>query len=78
MYDPNTAQWYLRCSLVGFQSTQFGFAGVQPVNRDYDGDGKADIGVYHPPSGQWYLRQSHAGFRQVGFGYNGTVPLGRP
>ena len=35
---------------------------------DYDGDGKADLGVFRPSSGSWYLQQSQNGFTGVAFG----------
>ena len=35
---------------------------------DFDGDGKADLGVFRPGSGSWYIQQSSAGFTGLAFG----------
>jgi hypothetical protein len=31
------------------------------VPADYDGDGKADVGVYRSSTGQWFLKRSTDG-----------------
>ena len=36
--------------------------GDVPLTSDFDGDGKADIGVYRPTNGYWYLRLSSANY----------------
>ena len=43
---------------------------------DYDGDGKADVGIYRPGPGQWWIQRSTAGLVAVQFGQTGdkTVP----
>ena len=35
---------------------------------DYDGDGKADIGIYRPSNGQWWLNRTTAGLIVTTFG----------
>jgi uncharacterized delta-60 repeat protein len=38
---------------------------------DFDGDGRADIGVFRPSDGNWYLAQSQNGFAVQHFGLSG-------
>jgi hypothetical protein len=47
---------------------------------DYDGDGKADLGVYRPSGGTWHVRYSsqnysYAGATQYQWGVGGDQPL---
>ena len=32
--------------------------GDTPLTGDYDGDGRADIGIWRPSNGRWYIRWS--------------------
>jgi uncharacterized repeat protein (TIGR01451 family) len=76
--DPATflnGAWNVRGSQAGLQAFLFGFPGVIPVSGDFDGDGRADSGVYHPDSGTWYLFRTTAGFMTTAFGFPGTVPV---
>ena len=40
---------------------------------DYDGDGKADVGVFRPTNSIWYLLQSTNGFSATPFGLSNDV-----
>jgi len=40
---------------------------------DFDGDGRADIGIFRPSDGNWYLAQSQNGFAVQHFGLNGDL-----
>ena len=42
---------------------------------DFDGDSKADLGVFRSASGTWYLNQSTAGFAGTQFGQIGDKPV---
>ena len=42
---------------------------------DFDGDARADLGVFRPLSGVWYLNQSTNGFAATQFGLNGDKPV---
>ena len=46
-----------------------------PVPADYDGDGRADVGVYRPATGTWCLNGTTAGFSAVVWGDPVALPL---
>ena len=50
---------------------QYGREGDVPVAADYDGDTRAEIGVWRPSNGSWYLR----GAPDTDHGSAGDVPL---
>src|SRR6185295_934612 len=39
-----------------------GGGGYQPMAGDYDGDGKADLGLYNQGTGGWYILKSSTSF----------------
>ena len=62
-----------------FRILQFGSNGDEPVARDYDGDGKADLAVVRRTGGKmiWYIFQSLSGtvrIEQFGLDTDFTAP----
>src|SRR5262249_58865489 len=56
----------------------WGGPGYTLVPGDYDGDGKADFGLYHRATGYWYVLKSIGGYTSsivVSWGGPGFVPL---
>jgi hypothetical protein len=75
VFRPSSGFWYLSESTAGFNATQFGASGDQPVPGDFDGDSKADIAVFRPSTGYWYvLQSSDNAFRSKPFGQAGDIP----
>mgnify|MGYP003555993746 CR=1 FL=1 len=53
---------------------QFGANTDKPIQGDYTGDGKADIGVWKSATGQWLIvRSEDFSFYGFPFGANGDV-----
>lgn len=40
----------------------------RPPRFDFDGDGKADLGVFRPTEGNWYIQRSTLGYTALNFG----------
>ena len=53
-----------------FAAVRYNFGSDAPNKTalDFDGDGKADLGVFRPSNGTWYLNQSTNGFKAAQFG----------
>ena len=75
VFRPSTGTWFIQPNGAGAATGRaFGLSGdkLQPV--DYDGDGKADIGVYR--NGVWYwVRSSDGALRSFNFGTSTDVPV---
>ena len=49
---------------------------MTPVTGDYDGDAKADVGVFRSASGTWYIRNSSTGtLSAFSWGQAGDIPI---
>lgn len=64
-----------RTSDGGRDSYTWGFGSDKLVNGDFDGDGRADVGVWRGSDGVWYLIQSSGSYRLVTWGVDGDVPV---
>ncbi len=83
VFDPATANWYLRNdNSPGAPNTgpfAYGGAGWSPVVGDWDGDGRQTIGVFDPSSATWYLKNSNAAgapdIAPFAYGGPGWIPV---
>ncbi len=87
VWRPQSGTWWILKSLDNYSySTRLqiqygvGSEGDIPVPADYDGDGKADLGVWRPAIGYWFVRLSAGNYNtyavtQYGSGASGDVPL---
>ncbi|MBU4198609.1 MAG: choice-of-anchor D domain-containing protein [Verrucomicrobia bacterium] len=72
--------WTIKLSASGYAEAYANFGGTDhlPVQRDYDGDGKADPAVYNLTTGNWYVMLSASGYgiaSTLGFGGTGFSPV---
>jgi hypothetical protein len=82
MFDPATANWYLRnTNSPGAPDAgqfQYGAPGWSPVVGDWTGSGRQTIGVVDPTTATWYLRNGNSsGAPDFTFQYGapGWIPL---
>ncbi|MGX5655257.1 N-acetylmuramoyl-L-alanine amidase [Geodermatophilus nigrescens] len=76
-------QWEVRTSVSSGSATATfpygGMPGARPVCGDWDGDGRAGIGVWDPATGRWWLRNTAtAGNPDAGtiqYGWSGAEPV---
>jgi hypothetical protein len=86
VFRPSNATWYFEYSSGGSATTQWGLTGDVPathlpsmIHRDkhianFDGDRKADIGVFQPSNGAWSVIDSSTGKSVTQqFGLNGDI-----
>ena len=45
------------------------------ITGDFDGDTRADVGVYEDSSGLWVIYRSSLGYKTAQFGFEGTIPV---
>ena len=85
VWRPRDGNWWILLSTEDYSPAarlriQWGI-GTQndvPVPADYDGDGRADLGVWRPATGVWYLRTSsteYAATWNMPYGTAGDIPL---
>jgi len=77
--EPNLhLSWYTAATNSGEVYVEsFGLFGDTPhCNKDYDGDGTSDMGVFRNPTGEWYVKySSDKQVRRFNFGLPGDIPL---
>ncbi len=78
MFRPSAGTWSVRNSAGGDTVVGYGTNGDIRVAADYDGDGKADMGVFRPGNGVWFVRKSTGGDTVLAYGTNGDVPTPVP
>lgn len=68
--------WYVMGGTGSAPATEWwGLSGDDPVEGDYDGDGKTDFSVFRPSDNKWYIMYSSTGGTWNGqFGLSGDIP----
>jgi len=89
VWRPTNGTWYVLRSSAQYSwsscwTVQWGVgaSGDVPVPGDFDGDRRADIGVWRPGSGMWFVLRSSENYRTSGFllvqwgaGDSGDIPV---
>ncbi len=58
VFNRRTGNWHILFAGQGSAAThQWGWAGVDPVSGDYDGDGISDLAVFDQNTGRWFIRK---------------------
>src|SRR5262249_5377732 len=77
-FRPSNGQWFILNSSSNTASiVQFGLNGDIPVDGDFDGDSRNDVGVFRPSDGTWFILPSSSPNdpRIVNFGLTNDVPV---
>jgi hypothetical protein len=87
LFDPRTNQFFLKTTNsagTGLADIAFGFgvagSNQKPLAGDWDGNGKATIGIFDPATNQFMLRNSNnSGVADIAFGFGaagtGQLPI---
>lgn len=74
IWRPTSGEWWV-LGQNGSTVYTWGGSGDQPVEGDYDGDGKTDFAIFRPSTGVWWLTFSSTGGSGAGqFGVGTDVP----
>lgn len=77
IWRPSSGDWWVMSGTGTVQVTQsWGVNNDDPVEGDYDGDGKTDFAVFRPSTNYWYLiYSSTGGTASFAFGSSGDQPV---
>jgi hypothetical protein len=75
IWRPSSGEWYVLNGNGTYTIQGWGTNEDDPVEGDYDGDGKTDLAVFRPSNGTWHISQSsNAQTITQAFGLTDDVP----
>jgi len=75
VWRPSSGVWYVLNGNGTYTIQGWGTNNDDPVEGDYDGDGKTDFAVFRPSTNDWWiLKSSDGGYYSVNFGVSGDKP----